>query len=130
MVELLYIFQPVFNNDELEGDFNNFFYSNNLIALFTNEHRAGTITYTYTDARSVINEKGRYAKDLKTFSDILSTAVDNKSYEEAIFKVIYNVSTFQKFMVNVRKIIRGYASVDNEHLFNFWNIVFYTKEII
>ena len=43
MYEKFEIFEPRFNNEELEKEFNDFFYKYNLTSLFTNEHRAGSI---------------------------------------------------------------------------------------
>src|SRR5699024_3609639 len=123
------IFEPRFNNDELETEFNNFFHKYNLTSLFTNEHRAGSITVTYVDARSVINENGSYHNTLKEFADYLSIANDNKSYEEALFKIIYEARSFQGFVKTIKKLLDYMKSIDPDHLFNLWNIVFYNKEV-
>ena len=129
-MQRLQIFEPLFNNDELDQEFQNFFYKNGLTPLFTNEHRAGTISVTYVDAKSVVNKGGAYQKILKKFSDYLVLAQDNKSYEEAIFEVIYKSRTFQKLINNIKKVMDFIDSqIDNEHMFNTWNIVFYTKSV-
>ena len=123
------IFEPRFNNQELENEFNDFFHRYNLTALFTNEHRAGSITVTYLDARSVLNPDGSYHNTLKEFGDILSMANDNKSFEEALFKIIYEARSFQGLMRTIKKLMDYIKSLDPNHLFNMWNIVFYNKEV-
>lgn len=123
------IFEPKFYDDELENEFNEFFYKYNLTSLFTNEHRAGAITVSYVDARSVINTSGSYHKTLKEFGDILSLANDNKSLEEALFKIIHEARSFQSFMRKIRKLMDYIKTVDPDHLFNLWNIVFYNKDV-
>jgi len=128
---------------EIEEEFHKFFYKYNLTALFTNEHRVPPISVSWAEARSVIASSGKfsvrdgervehggaYHETLKQFGDILSIANDNKSFEEAIFKVIYNAGTFRVFMNRIKKLIDYYSQVKEEHKFNFWNIVFYNKEV-
>lgn len=123
------VFDPMFNNEELENEFHAFFYKNNLTSLFTNEHKTSPIKVTYLDAKSVVNNNGAYASMLKDFSDVLSQANDNQMYNESTFKVIQKASTFQKMMNNIKKILQEYRTTDNEHLFNFWNIVYYNKDL-
>lgn len=127
--EKFHIFEPRFNNEELEQEFNDFFHKYNLTSLFTNEHRAGSISVTYLDARSVINPGGSYHETLKDFADFLSIGNDNKSYEEALFKIIYEARSFQALMRTIKKLIQHFQTVDSKHMFNLWNIVFYTKEL-
>lgn len=127
MVQKFTVFNTLTRNEELDDEFHNFFYKYNLTALFTNEHRASQIKVTDLDARSVVNSSGAYHEILKTFSDILSTGIDNQKYEEAVFKIIYTASTFQKMMNSIKKIIEEYKTTLDDHLFNFWNIVFYNK---
>lgn len=129
MVDKFQIFEPRFYNDELEEEFHNFFYKYNLTPLFTNEHRAGNISVTYLDAKSVVNPSGSYHKTLKEFADILTIANDNKAYEEALFKIIYEARSFQKLMKTIRNLIKYIENIDNNHLFNLWNIVFYNKDV-
>lgn len=130
MAEKFSIFETKFNNDELEEEFTNFFYKYNLTSIFTNEHRAGGITVTYVDAKSVINTGGSYHETLKEFSDFLSMANDNKSYEEALFKLIYDSSSFQAFIKNIRKYMDFIKQqIDSEHMSNMWNIVWYAQEL-
>ncbi len=123
------IFEPRFNNDELEEEFNNFFHKYNLTPLFTNEHRAGSISVTYLDAKSVINAGGSYHETLKEFADLLSIANDNKAYEEALFKIIYEARSFQGLMITIKKLMKYIQTIDDNHLFNLWNIVFYNKDV-
>lgn len=129
MYEKFEIFEPRFNNEELETEFNNFFYKYNLTSLFTNEHRAGSISVTYVDARSVINTGGSYHETLKEFADLLTIGNDNKSYEEALFKIIYEARSFQSFMKKIRDLLNFAKTIDSKHLKNLWNIVFYKKDV-
>ena len=130
MNEKFQIFEPRFNDEELENEFNNFFYKYNLTSLFTNEHRAGSITVTYVDARSVINTGGSYHETLKEFADLLTIGNDNKSYEEALFKIIYESRSFQSFMKKIKDLLEYVKTIDPEQLNNLWNIVFYNKDLI
>ena len=123
------IFNPKFDDDELFTEFNNFFHKYNLDALFTNEHRAGEISVAWVDARSVVNPSGSYHNKLKEFADYLSLANDNKSVEEALFKIIYEARTFQKMMRTITNMVNYFRTVDQKHLFNLWNIVWYNKQL-
>ena len=129
MREKFHLFEYRFNDEELEKEFNNFFYKYNLTALFTNEHRAGNITVTWVDARSVINPTGSYHRILKDFADLLSIGNDNKAYEEALFKIIYEARSFQGMMNTIKKLMDYIKTLDNDHKNNQWNIVFYNKEV-
>lgn len=129
MEQKFQIFEPRYNDDELDEEFHNFFYKYNLTSLFTNEHRAGSISVTYVDARSVINTSGSYHKTLKEFADLLTIGNDNKSYEEALFKVIYEARSFQSLMKTIRDLMKYIKTIDPEHMFNLWNIVFYNKDV-
>lgn len=116
---------------EIEEEFYNFFVKWDLLNLTTNAHKTGVIKVTDSDARAVINFGGAYNKDLKEFSEVMDYAQDNKSHEQAIFKVIYGVKSFQKLMNNIRKINRFVKNeIDSEHQYNRWNIVFYNKKLI
>lgn len=130
MNERFMIFEYRFNDPELEEDFNDFFHRYNLNPLFTNEHRAGTITVTWADARSVTNEGGSYAKTLKEFADLINSANDNKSYSEAMFKILYESRTFQGLMSNIRKVMQYIRSIPDDRLHNKWNIVWYDKTVL
>ena len=124
-----YIFEYRFNNEELEQEFNDFFHANNLHPLFTNEHMAGSITVTYVDAKSVVNEGGSYRNTLKEFSELLTLANDNKSYEEAMFRIIYEARSFQSFIRQLKKLIDYIKTVDERYKHNTWNIVWYNKDL-
>ena len=128
MIEHFQVFDFITMNEKLINDFHKFFYSNNLLVLFTNEHRAGTITVRDTDARSVVNN-GKYHRDLLEFSDILAIGSDNKMLEEATFKILYEARTFQRMMNIIRDLINYYRTIDPEDIDNFWNIVFYNKTL-
>jgi len=129
MVEKFQIFEPKYNDDELDNEFNNFFYKYNLTSLFTNEHRAGSISVTYVDAKSVVNTGGSYHETLKEFSDLLTIANDNKSFEEALFKIIYEARSFQSMIKKIRDLLDYVKTIDPDHMFNLWNIVFYNKDV-
>lgn len=124
-----YIFEYRFNNEELENEFNDFFHANNLNPLFTNEHMAGTITVTDVDARSVINDGGSYNKTLKDFAELLTLANDNKSFEEAMFRIIYEARSFQRLMIQLKKLVTYIKTVDERYKHNTWNIVWYNKDL-
>ena len=130
MYEEIHIFNVNTVNEEVEQEFHEFFYKYNLLPLFTNEHRASPITVTDSDARSVIKPSNSYHKVLLEFSDLMNMAMDNKMYESALFKIIYNANTFQGMMNQIKRLIKFIANdIDNKHLFNTWNIVWYTKEV-
>lgn len=124
-----YIFEYRFNNEELEQDFNDFFHANNFHPLFTNEHMAGSITVTYVDVKSVVNEGGSYQNTLKEFSELLTLANDNKSYEEAMFRIIYEARSFQSFIRQLKKLIDYIKTLDERYKHNTWNIVWYNKDL-
>lgn len=130
MADKFQIFTPKYNNDELEEEFHNFFHKYNLTSLFTNEHRTSDITVTYVDARSVISTSGSYHNTLKEFADFLSIANDNKSYEEAVLRIIDKVSSFQALMNYIKKHINFIMSqIDDDHMWNMWNIIWYADEL-
>ena len=130
MAESFHIFSYKFNDEELEQNFNDFFNMYNLTPLFTNEHRASPISVSYIDAKSVVNTTGKYHSVLKNFSDYINTAMDNQMYESALFKMIYQANSFQGLMGIIQRIMKHIENdIDNKHLFNTWNIVWYTKEV-
>jgi len=130
MYEELHIFNVNTVNEEVEEEFHKFFYKNNLLSLFTYEHRASPINVTDSDARSVIKPGNSYNKILIEFSDLMNMANDNKMYDSALFKIIYNARTFQGMMNQIKRLIRYIESdIDKKHLFNTWNIVWYNKEV-
>lgn len=123
------VFDFMFNNEKLENDFIKFFKVNNLDPMFTNEHRTGPIKVYLPDAQSVINDKGKYAQNLRDISDLLSTAQNNKKYNEATFKILYTAKTFQKMMNNIKRILKQEERTWDKHKHNIWNIVYYNKDL-
>ena len=131
MNDLQQVFNLKFTDDELEKEFYEFFDKNNLGALFTDGHRASDILVSYVSAKSVVNDGGSYNTTLKEFTDYIAMASNNKAYQEAMFKIIYNSRSFQVLMNNIKKVMRFIdTTIDEEHLFNTWNIVFYNKELL
>lgn len=129
MEQKFFIFEYRFNNEELEKEFNDFFHRNNLHSLFTNEHMAGTITVSFNDARSVINNGGAWNKPLLEFAEILTIANDNKSYEEVMFRIIYESRSMQGMIGKIKKIIEYIKQIDDNKKHNTWNIVWYNKDL-
>lgn len=123
------IFEPKFNNEELENEFHAFFYKNNLTPLFTDEHMATGITFTYVDAKSVLNEGGSYQKVLKEFAELLTIGNDNKSYEEAMFRIIYESRSFQSMIKKIKDLNEYIKTIDERYKKNTWNIVWYNKDL-
>ena len=122
------LFDFVFNDEELENEFQEFFNRYDLTRLFNEEGRAGSIRVSWTEARAVVN--GKYARDLLDLSDILQIADDNKKYEEAVFRIIFNARSIQGMMNNIRKINQHvHNDIGIGYLFNTWNIVWYNKEL-
>lgn len=146
------IFEPRFNDDELYQEFLNFFETYGLLPLFTNEHRAGSITVTYVDARSVVlrggdkdrmlnspkeaerkkakfyQSKGDGAdrKTLLKFADYLQLYNDNQMYEDDLFFIIYESKTFRQMIERIKKLMRYIDhQMKKEHEFNMWNVVWY-----
>lgn len=126
-LDKLQVFEPVFDNEELEEEFNAFFYKHNLTPLFTNEHKHPYgVKVGWADAKSVVNGTG-YAKTLIEFSDYLSRANDNKMYEEATFRVLYECRDFNRLIKNIKRYMQYMDTFENRHVFNSWNIVWYSK---
>ena len=123
------VFEFVFNDEKIENEFIKFFKVNNLYALFNNEHKATPIKVRLPDAQSVINNSGKYAKDLKNFSDLLSMAQNNQKFDHSNLKILKTATSFQKMMNIIRNILKQYEKTLPEHLFNFWNIVYYNKDL-
>lgn len=123
------IFEPKFDNPELEQEFQDFFTRNGLDPLFTYEHKAGAISVTWTDARSVVNESGSYSYLLKNFADILLIANDNQNYKTVLLQILYHANTFQKMMRNIRKIVDEFSIMPEKYLYNMWNAVKYTNVV-
>lgn len=130
MYEKISLFNTLTMNEEVEENFNKFFSIHKLLALFTNDYMSGEIKVTDSDMRAVINPNGAYHNDLVKLSNLLSIAMDNKAYEDALFRVIYTPRSFQKFMKIVRNINNDFEHyILDKHKHNFWNIVFYSERI-
>ena len=130
-IQKVSIFSPRFNNEELENKVNEFFNYNGLLPLFTNEQRANHIQLSYIEAKELINPNSKKSRVLKEFGEhYLQIGQDNKSYEEALFKILYESRSLTG-MVN--KIARYNAYIKNQigvgYLHNTWNIVWYNKEL-
>ena len=124
----LIVFDMQFNDEELEQEFYDFFTRFDLQPLFTNEHRTTPIRVSWAEARAVIG--GRYTRDLWNMADILQMGDDNKMYENALFRIIYNANSVQGMMNNIRKINQHVNSeIGIGYLHNTWNIVWYNKEL-
>ena len=129
MADKLLVFNVLSVNEELEKEFNDFFYKYNLLPLFTNEHRAEQITVTDNDLRSVVNTSGKYHKILTEFSNFLTVGTDNKSFEEVMLQLIHRPKSFQGFMNNIKKVMETLKqAISTGHEWNMWNIVWYDKK--
>lgn len=122
------LFDVKTTNEELEQEFYNFFVRWNLTPLFTDAHRAGTITVTDLDARAVVNYHGAYSGDLRKLGNLMKLGQDNKAYQRAIFSIIYDRKSFRKLMITIREVNNTIEhEIKSEHMYNLWNIVYYTK---
>lgn len=126
------VFEYRFDNPELQEEFEKFFKINAIQPLFTNEHRSTPIYVSYVEAINIV-KRGTYAKKIEKLHDILHFATGNKKYEQAIFKMIYESRSIQK-LANIserakelyNELLKTASEKKQE---NFWNIVFYTKEV-
>lgn len=124
------LFETITTNQELEKNFHQFFNIHNLIPLFENAAKAGSIKTTDSDMRAVVNTHGAYHDDLVKLSNRLYFAMDNKSYDLALFRTIETPRSFQKFMIIVRNINLEFEHyILDQHKHNLWNIVFYSERI-
>ena len=82
----------------------------------------------YTRTRHV--KEGDYAKYFKDFADYLHMANDNKMYDLSVFKLIYKAKTLTELLNIIKKVMKHIQNeIDNKHLFNTWNILYYNKEV-
>lgn len=120
-------------DDKTQEQFQLFFKEFNLLPLFSDAHRTGDIAVRLPDIQSVLNNK-TYAKELKEFSNILDIVgrdgKRNQNFNETIFRIIYNVGTFQKMMNRIKKFNNEYKNTALGLAHNFWNIVHYTDDLI
>lgn len=123
-------FHKNYDNEEMEQEFYNFFSKYGLSRLFVNEDKLTQIYVSDSDVRSVVNTSGSYHKALVDMGELLLMSDDNKMYEEAVTRVIYNAGSFTALMKKIRQITEYFiAGVLKEHEFNFWNIVWYNKDL-
>ena len=125
----LSIFEYGFTNEEIQKEFNDFFFKYGLEPLFTNEHQAGSIKVALPFAQSILNVGGANRRLFLELADYLMMAQDNKSFEEAVFRMIYEARTFQGLINKVKKIVNYIRTISVEHLHNTWNIVWYNKDL-
>lgn len=117
-------------DEERIQEFFSFFYRNNLMKIFVNEHEVTQIVTGDNDLRAVTNVEGAYRKDLETLSKHLQMASGNLRYEEALTSIIEKPRTFLQLMQNIRKLNRYIQQDINAiHGFNTWNIVYYDTEL-
>lgn len=112
-------------DDEMVEAFYDFFENQNLMPLFTNQHRTDQIEVPDLDLRSVIRSGNSYNRLLKSFSSFVNMNQNNIRYEESVFEIIDNAKTFQKLMNNIRDFLNYQQTINDEHTFNLWNIVYY-----
>ena len=123
-------FHKNYDNEEMEQEFYNFFSKYGLSRLFVNEDKLTQIYVSDSDVRSVVNPGGSYHKSLIDMGELLLMSDDNKMYEEAVTRVIYNAGSFTALMKKIRQITEYFiAGVLKKHEFNFWNIVWYNKDL-
>ena len=123
-------FHKAYDNEEMEQEFYNFFSKYGLSRLFNNEDKLTQIYVSDNDVRSVVNTSGKYHKILIDMAELLLTADDNKMYEEAVFRVIYNAVSLQSLMKKITQINEYFiVGVLKKHEHNFWNIVWYNKDL-
>lgn len=117
-------------DEDLIQDFEDFIEYNNLLPLFTNEHRVKNISIGHNEMIGVLKVGGNYRTDLTEFADLIAMSNDNKMYESSMMEILHDAGSFQQFMKRVRKISQYIKHVIGiNHLFNTWNIVWYTKEV-
>ena len=130
MVDVNEYFDFNFTDDQLVEQFQDFLNSNNLDPLFTDAYRTGNITVPWSMVRSAVNPGGAYNRDLTKLGDYITWDSNNKAYEMAMFKIIYNARTMKNFMQRVRAVNRLIETeIQMDHQFNRWNIVFYHKDL-
>lgn len=140
-MEKYQVFDPMYDIPELEEEFTKFFKVNGLDPLFTNEHRASPIKVSWADARSVVNDKGKFRvvngvrtesggawhSLLKEFAQFIVMANDNQNYENMLFKILYNARDFKGMMRNIKLLMDEFKNMPEEYMHNMWNVVKYEK---
>ena len=129
------VFDYAFDDEELEQEFEEFFITNNMLPMFTNEHRSTPISVSYVEARSVING-GAYAKKLQSIVDDIHSSTNNKKYEEEMFMILYKSNSVRGMALNHAKISDFIIHItdpsndlEGKYEKNKWNIVFYNDDL-
>lgn len=119
----------IISDKTVAEEFYNFFYSNGLAPLFTNEHRAQPIQISLIQAQEIIKSGSRLNRIFSEFgSNYLSKGMDNKSYEQAVFKIIYEARDLKSLVRIVEDHINYIDGILDNYLHNTWNIVWYDKD--
>lgn len=115
----------------VEEDFYKFFYSNNLLPLFTNEHRTESIDVSLVNAQSVLKSDGKGGqarKVLLEFAKWLNMGMDNMMYESEVFKLIWEAKTWDQFLKRLTVASEYMQTILPNYLHNIWNIAWYDKD--
>lgn len=100
-----------------------------LDSLFTDEHRSSEIKVDYLDLKSVVNKTGASVIPLQEFSSNIKKSDDNKMYASVMLRTLNQPRTFKQFMKIIKDINSYIKTVNDEHMFNIWNIVWYNEEL-
>lgn len=100
-----------------------------LDSLFTDEHRSTSIKVDYLDLRSVVKKNGASVIPLQEFSSNIKKSDDNKMYASVMLRTLNTPRTFKQFMKMIKDINAYIKTVNNEHMFNVWNIVWYNEDL-
>lgn len=122
------VFDFKFSDEKLQQVVIDFFQREQLQPLFTNEHRSTPISVSWIEARN-IEKKGSYYQKIAQIQELLMYAQGNKKYEQAVFKMIYESKTIQKLANISERATKLFIEITDKQEDNFWNIVFYTKEV-
>lgn len=122
------VFEYVFNDEQLEENFEKQIQSLNIEPIFTYEHRSTPIKVNWAEARSIVNGTSYYQTFAK-FSDYVHMNVDNKSYDNALFKLLYSSNTIQGMVNIMKRIMDVHDNADENRKHNTWNIVYYTENV-
>lgn len=97
--------------------------------LFTDEYRSTSISVSWAMLKNLVNGGSSY-QVLKNFSDFIHTSDDNKMYASVMLRTLYQPSNFENLIKNIKE-VNQYIShnIDDKHLDNKWNIVWYNEEL-
>lgn len=98
-------------------------------SLFTHENKSTTIKVDYLDLKSVVNKTGASVSPLEDFSRNIKKSDDNKMYASVMLRTINQPRTFKQFMKIIKDINSYIKTVNDEHMFNMWNIVWYNEDL-